>query len=75
MNDNDLHETSMTPDKTTRSRGRPAYAEKAPRELRDDFALEIMKGVLASGVEVVDPAALSRHCYKIADALCKVRGE
>lgn len=56
MNDNDLHETSMTPDKTTRSRGRPAYAEKAPRELRDDFALEIMKGVLASGVDVVDPA-------------------
>ena len=63
------------PDKATRSRGRPAYAEKAPRELRDDFALEIMKGVLSSGAEVADAAALSRYCYKIADALCKVRGE
>lgn len=63
------------PDKATRSRGRPAYAEKAPRELRDDFALEIMKGVLASGAEVADPAALSRYCYKIADALCKIRDE
>lgn len=64
-----------TIEKTTRSRGRPAYAEKAPRELRDDFALEIMKGVLASGVSVEDPAALSRHCYKLADALCKIRDE
>lgn len=64
-----------TNDKTTRSRGRPSYAEKAPRELRDDFALEIMKGILASGVAVEDPAALSRHCYKIADSLCKVRSE
>ena len=66
----------MTDETTpTRSRGRPAYAEKAPRELRDDFVLEIMKGVLASGAVIEDPAALSRHCYKIADALCKVRGE
>ena len=72
MNDETLHETSM---KTTRSRGRPAYAEKAPRELRDDFALEVMKGVLARGVVVEDPAALSRHCYKLADALCKIRDE
>jgi hypothetical protein len=61
--------------KETRSRGRPAYAEKAPRELRDDFALDVMRGVLASGVTVEDPAALSRYCYKIADALVKVRGE
>jgi hypothetical protein len=61
--------------KETRSRGRPAFAEKAPRELRDDFALDVMRGVLASGVAVEDPAALSRYCYKIADALCKVRGE
>ncbi len=61
--------------KTTRSRGRPAYAEKAPRELRDDFALELMKGVLSSGAEVSDAAALSRYCYKIADALCKIRDE
>jgi hypothetical protein len=61
--------------KETRSRGRPAFAEKAPRELRDDFALDVMRGVLASGVTVEDPAALSRYCYKIADALCKVRGE
>ena len=63
------------PEKTTRSRGRPAFAEKAPRELRDDFALDVMRGVLASGVAVEDPAALSRYCYKIADALCKIRDE
>ena len=73
MNDETIEKTN--PDKATRSRGRPAYAEKAPRELRDDFALEIMKGVLASGVAVEDPAALSRHCYKIADSLCKIREE
>jgi hypothetical protein len=34
-----------------------------------------MKGILASGVSVEDPLALSRHCYKIADALVKVRDE
>lgn len=70
-----IRDDDTTAIKETRSRGRPAYAEKAPRELRDDFALEIMKGILAGGVSVEDPAALSRHCYKLADALCKVRGE
>ena len=80
MNDNNLHETSMAsaeekPDKTTRSRGRPSFAEKAELTLRDTFSLEIMKGILASGVAVEDPLALSRYCYKIADALVKVREE
>jgi hypothetical protein len=83
MSDNNLHETSMTSvqplektlEKTTRSRGRPSFAEKAEPTLRDTFSLEVMKGILASGVAVEDPLALSRHCYKIADALVKVREE
>jgi hypothetical protein len=75
MSDNNLHETSMASDKVTRSRGRPSFAEKAEPSLRDTFSLEVMKGVLASGVAVEDPLALSRHCYKIADALVKVRDE
>jgi hypothetical protein len=82
-----LHETSITsvqplektleitPEKTTRSRGRPSFAEKTEPTLRDTFSLEVMKGILASGVAVEDPLALSRHCYKIADALVKVRDE
>ena len=64
-----------TIDKTTRSRGRPSFAEKAEPTLRDTFSLEIIKGVLASGVSVDDPLALSRYAYKIADALVKVREE
>jgi hypothetical protein len=75
MSDNNLHETSMSLDKPTRSRGRPSFAEKAEPSLRDTFSLEVMKGVLASGVAVEDPLALSRYCYKIADALVKVREE
>jgi hypothetical protein len=76
MNDTDnLHETSMASEKPTRSRGRPSFAEKAEPSLRDTFSLEVMKGILASGVAVEDPLALSRHCYKIADALVKVRDE
>jgi len=78
MTDTDnLHETStkQTLDKATRSRGRPAYAEKDKESLNVLFAVEVMKGVLASGVAVEDPLALSRHCYKIADALVKVRDE
>lgn len=75
MNDTTLHETSMTPDKTTRSRGRPSFAEKAEPTLRDTFSLEIIKGVLASGAAVSDPLELSRYAYKIADALVKVRDE
>jgi hypothetical protein len=75
MNDDNLHETSTTSDKVTRSRGRPSFAEKAEPTLRDTFSLEVMKGILASGVAVEDPLALSRHCYKIADALVKVRDE
>jgi hypothetical protein len=75
MSDNNLHETSMASDKVTRSRGRPSFAEKAEPSLRDTFSLEVMKGILASGVAVEDPLALSRHCYKIADALVKVRDE
>tara|TARA_R110000868_G_scaffold384_1_gene2931 strand:+ start:3558 stop:3797 length:240 start_codon:yes stop_codon:yes gene_type:complete len=79
MNDNNLHETSMTfaqpLEKTTRSRGRPSFAEKAEPSLRDTFSLEIIKGVLASGVAIEDPLALSRYAYKIADALVKVRDE
>jgi hypothetical protein len=75
MNDNNLHETSMASEKPTRSRGRPSFAEKAEPTLRDTFSLEVMKGILASGVAVEDPLALSRHCYKIADALVKVRDE
>jgi hypothetical protein len=67
-----LHETSM---KQTRSRGRPSFAEKAEPSLRDTFSLEVIKGVLASGVTVEDPLALSRYAYKIADALVKVRDE
>jgi hypothetical protein len=63
------------PVKETRSRGRPSFAEKAEPSLRDTFSLEVMKGILASGVAVEDPLALSRHCYKIADALVKVRDE
>jgi hypothetical protein len=73
MTDKDnLHETSMKP---TRSRGRPSFAEKAEPTLRDTFSLEVMKGVLASGSVVEDPLVLSRYCYKIADALVKVRDE
>jgi hypothetical protein len=68
----DMNETT---DKVTRSRGRPSFAEKAEPTLRDTFSLEVMKGILASGVAVEDPLALSRHCYKIADALVKVRDE
>jgi hypothetical protein len=75
MNDTTLHETSMAPAKETRSRGRPSFAEKAEPTLRDTFSLEIIKGVLASGVSVDDPLALSRYAYKIADALVKVRDE
>jgi hypothetical protein len=75
MSDNNLHETSMASEKPTRSRGRPSFAEKAEPTLRDTFSLEVMKGILASGVAVEDPLALSRHCYKIADALVKVREE
>jgi len=75
MSDNNLHETSMASEKVTRSRGRPSFAEKAEPTLRDTFSLEVMKGILASGVAVEDPLALSRYCYKIADALVKVRDE
>lgn len=75
MNDTTLHETSMTPDKATRSRGRPSFAEKAEPTLRDTFSLEIIKGILASGAAVSDPLELSRYAYKIADALVKVRDE
>ena len=75
MTNETLHETSMATVKETRSRGRPSFAEKAEPTLRDTFSLEIMKGILASGVAVEDPLALSRHCYKIADALVKVREE
>ena len=75
MNDTTLHETSMTSEKATRSRGRPSFAEKVEPTLRDTFSLEIIKGVLASGVAVDDPLALSRYAYKIADALVKVREE
>ena len=75
MNDTTLHETSMASEKPTRSRGRPSFAEKAEPTLRDTFSLEIIKGVLASGVAVDDPLALSRYAYKIADALVKVRDE
>jgi hypothetical protein len=70
-----LHETSMASEKPTRSRGRPSFAEKAEPSLRDTFSLEVIKGVLASGVTVEDPLALSRYAYKIADALVKVRDE
>jgi hypothetical protein len=70
-----MTDTNETVDKPTRSRGRPSFAEKAEPTLRDTFSLEVMKGVLASGVVVEDPLALSRHCYKIADALVKVRDE
>ena len=62
-------------EKQTRSRGRPAMADKAEPTLRDTFSLEIMKGVLASGAVVDDPLELSRYCYKLADALVKVREE
>lgn len=65
----------QNPEKATRSRGRPSFAEKAEPSLRDTFSLEVMKGVLASGVTVSDPLELSRYCYKIADALVKVRDE
>lgn len=75
MNDTTLHETSTTPAKETRSRGRPSFAEKAEPTLRDTFSLEIIKGVLASGAAVSDPLELSRYAYKIADALVKVREE
>ena len=64
-----------TIEKATRSRGRPSFAEKAEPTLRDTFSLEIIKGVLASGVAVQDPLELSRYAYKIADALVKVREE
>ena len=75
MTDNNLHETSMASEKPTRSRGRPSFAEKAEPTLRDTFSLEIIKGVLASGVSVSDPLELSRYAYKLADALVKVRDE
>jgi hypothetical protein len=80
MNEDNLHETSMAfteekPEKQTRSRGRPSFAEKAEPMLRDTFSLEIIKGILASGVAVSDPLELSRYAYKIADALVKVREE
>lgn len=75
MNDTTLHETSTTPAKETRSRGRPSFAEKAEPTLRDTFSLEIIKGVLASGAAVSDPLELSRYAYKLADALVKVRDE
>lgn len=73
----DTNETvdKPNPERATRSRGRPSFAEKAEPTLRDTFSLEVMKGVLASGVTVEDPLALSRYCYKIADALVKVRDE
>ena len=64
-----------TTEKITRSRGRPSFAEKAEPSLRDTFSLEIIKGVLASGVAIEDPLALSRYCYRLADALVKVRDE
>ena len=67
--------TDETIEKTTRSRGRPSFAEKAEPTLRDTFSLEIIKGILSSGVAVDDPLALSRYAYKIADALVKVRDE
>ena len=67
--------TDETTEKVTRSRGRPSFAEKAEPTLRDTFSLEIIKGVLASGVAVSDPLELSRYAYKIADALVKVREE
>lgn len=70
-----MTDTNETTEKTTRSRGRASYAEKAERDLADDFALELMKRVLASGVSMEDPLALSRYCYKIANALVKVRDE
>jgi len=73
MTDETIEKAS--PYKATRSRGRPSFAEKAEPSLRDTFSLEVMKGILASGVAVEDPLALSRHCYKIADALVKVRDE
>lgn len=77
MTNETLHETSMNivPAKETRSRGRPSFAEKAEPTLRDTFSLEIIKGILASGVAVSDPLELSRYAYKIADALVKVRDE
>ena len=75
MTDNNLHETSMASEKTTRSRGRPSFAEKAEPMLRDTFSLEIIKGILSSGAQVSDPLELSRYAYKIADALVKVREE
>jgi hypothetical protein len=64
-----------SPEKATRSRGRTSYAEKAEPTLRDTFSLEIIKGVLASGVAVSDPLELSRYAYKLADALVKAREE
>lgn len=67
--------TDETIEKATRSRGRPSFAEKAEPMLRDTFSLEIIKGILSSGVAVEDPLALSRYAYKIADALVKVRDE
>ena len=70
-----MTDTIETTEKTTRSRGRPSFAEKAEPTLRDTFSLEIIKGVLASGVAVSDPLELSRYAYKIADALVKVRHE
>ena len=70
-----MTDTIETTEKTTRSRGRPSFAEKAEPTLRDTFSLEIIKGVLASGVAVSDPLELSRYAYKIADALVKIRDE
>jgi len=73
MNDETIEKAN--PERATRSRGRPSFAEKAEPTLRDTFSLEIIKGVLASGVAVSDPLELSRYAYKIADALVKVREE
>lgn len=61
--------------KQTRSRGRPLMSEPMPMTLRDAFALEIMKGVLANGNEVTDPLELSRYCYRLSDAMVKAMSE
>lgn len=68
-------EETINNDKPVRSRGRPLMSEPMPMTLRDQFALELMKGVLASGKEVTDPLELSRYCYKLSDALVKVASE
>lgn len=70
-----MTDETLTLHSHTRSRGRASYAEKAEPTLRDMFSLEIICGILSSGVAVEDPLALSRYAYKIADALVKVREE